>query len=858
MTVDRRSLTRKSAPLLALMALSFSGACSKRLSGPENSVPPNGFHPVPTEITSSPMRTSDLNLIAGMGETVPATGQLIWMKKSFWLNRKIWISLGVERASVTGLAMSVMGYIPAELEVSGGELVVKKQAKGLFGGSALAPDFVINSYPIVADRDDALLVDLSKPKSPYGLSTVGLDSGTSSNDELEPRIEYTKSSEFDDNRVSFTNVFVSKSPEALFDKDEDSAEARAGLDPFTLSATIRTDWLTELSAPNFNPLGVSDSIFGFFKGSPLVIDNGSDVAQFVNQIDTSKKMIWTMSGNTPEVYRDSIKAGAQSWNQALDKDVLEVQAGSPDVTSYTNPKTSNIVWDDNEAIGMAFANWRSNPYTGEIVQAQVYLSGNMWASNAKTLFKMRTIEKRIREQLEQQKGAAPAPVSPDDPSPPPFIAATPAAPGARLNLVAAKTELARLMRSSKELPLQESTHKRFILGWNRSLSRQQAEKNEFCFRQTESGSELAAKLSGLQKLEKDLSAAAVVAADSGIVDSSTQPEAIGPAPAPPTALTSTVVHSPYPLEGETDETFSKNVLRAVVMHEVGHTMGLRHNFVGSMESSEDTHVDSASIMDYNDLVIDAQFTKPGINDVTVIKGVYGSADEKAHLKNIRFCSDEQSRKKVPGCTPFDFAQNNLDGFKVQEETNLLIAYKLLSMGQSGSGIGMIKRAARDVVPVIQYMTFPTEQGAAFLRDEKFQDKQKQAFELYQNSKGMLTQPYPEDLKAVYGQLLVQILAKSVNEQVAESALFPEILEELSQTALDSTGIFELATRKAALLGLQNIQDLKARAALVSIRDQLQKKLADETAELAPKMTNEEVLTIVQGILTRGYFKEPKE
>ena len=90
--------------------------------------------------------------------------------------------------------------------------------------------------------------------------------------------------------------------------------------------------------------------------------------------------------------------------------------------------------------------------------------------------------------------------------------------------------------------------------------------------------------------------------------------------------------------------------KGVMCHEVGHTLGLRHNFSASADSAnlQEGQV-STSIMDYIDF---NKMTLPGIYDYAAIAYGY-DGDASFHTdKNLRFFTDEHAGI-VPDCNQFD-------------------------------------------------------------------------------------------------------------------------------------------------------------------------------------------------------------
>ncbi|MFN2548848.1 MAG: zinc-dependent metalloprotease, partial [Myxococcales bacterium] len=74
-------------------------------------------------------------------------------------------------------------------------------------------------------------------------------------------------------------------------------------------------------------------------------------------------------------------------------------------------------------------------------------------------------------------------------------------------------------------------------------------------------------------------------------------------------------------------------LTHVLLHEIGHTLGLRHNFMGSALPP------SSSVMDYLDNDTSVLVTRPGSYDVDAIKLLYGMTQS---LPPEPFCTDEDT------------------------------------------------------------------------------------------------------------------------------------------------------------------------------------------------------------------------
>jgi len=110
-------------------------------------------------------------------------------------------------------------------------------------------------------------------------------------------------------------------------------------------------------------------------------------------------------------------------------------------------------------------------------------------------------------------------------------------------------------------------------------------------------------------------------------------------------------------DSEYSERFLKGIISLLMFHEFGHTIGLRHNFFGSMDKKHfHEGAVSASVMDYVHLESEAGApARWGNYDINALKWIYGTEQvrEEAMQEDFLYCTDEH-RIFSPLCRAYDF------------------------------------------------------------------------------------------------------------------------------------------------------------------------------------------------------------
>lgn len=253
-----------------------------------------------------------------------------------------------------------------------------------------------------------------------------------------------------------------------------------------------------------------------------------------------KPILWTIDTSVPEKYRDAVKDGILRWNRAFEelgyKNAVQVQDAPTDKDyDHADGRYNVIRWTMSPDAGYAIALYRTDPFTGQVLNASVTVDANMLAyifndfknsTSAINSAHTKAVQALLRDENRKQTEDA-------------FLWATP--------------------REQALNALQERMGK---LGW----SKYQCEEPEGLAQSAAFGFSTIQAM-GL-KVDK--------------------------------------------------EAYAKQYISDVVCHEVGHTLGLRHNFVGSTFLSTDQLGDddltskenvTASVMDY-----------VPVNMVAVLKG----------------------------------------------------------------------------------------------------------------------------------------------------------------------------------------------------------------------------------------------
>jgi hypothetical protein len=508
----------------------------------------------------------------------------------------------------------------------------------------------------------------------------------------------------------------------------------AANDPFEMKQALPLD----ISQQELRARGVKDLTDGkdvpYFATQGMFEPNGGrarTAMPYVRKFNLDKEITFVLSRNVPAPVVPVLKSAVLSYKELFDG-LATKDVPAPSIKVYTqdefeelnrtqglalggsvvaaDPRVSMIYWDDSLNLGSAWATAAENPRTGEIISGDVMLTGSMWAMEGCKGYFQRTWQKDKEPRLPNRPaGSVPSPVSRflwdakcdaalsnlgifksrgTGPASEPVVKDAKLAEFDRANR---EGDLATLARHASELLGRTVAPTEMVSELSatsaKAASAEVAELSQAYARLTRETGDLKKRIrERVGSLEAMLSqgdkATMTKSMKSGrnLVNArldcvrNLMPNAdINLAEVGSPRIDSPYVNSP--------ESGALALLRSVVVHELGHVFGLRHNFIASTtpavlaeDAKKPVEIDAGtdSIMDYNDYGIEMtsgamrDFNSPegakglgtfGAYDVVALATAYGMPTEDLKFKTgPSFCTD-RNVSTFGNCQRFDFGKN---------------------------------------------------------------------------------------------------------------------------------------------------------------------------------------------------------
>ncbi|MFN0245490.1 MAG: zinc-dependent metalloprotease [Kofleriaceae bacterium] len=551
------------------------------------------------DLVAIPRATSVEELVERTSKNLRSNGSgsfYLAIRRSALSGRWFW-STYLEQLQPYGPSPGTLGTRVVRFREQNGRLFVFDADDRRSTSDIFEPDLIIDSFEIVdhgafhalPGSGGFILIDPSAGRNRFGALADWWAEGAKPV-KLETELSFVEDFKSWNDGGSFAHVFASYSNEPIGTPgDVDINEFRVAA---TTRVTLRRYYETAGYTPTTNP-GVPH----FFTSNPLEFNSGSPVVH-ENAVHWAfhpgmQPIKWKIGRGILQYQNDpafggadlvgAIERGIESWNSVFGYEVFDAELAGPNEHRFGDDHYNYFIVDTDASLGFAYADWRTNPNTGEVRGASVYFSGAFFSP------------------------------FPDDVAP-------------------ATDAPARPRMKRKAVPR---------LVWQDQAS------TPLCVRYADErrATDGVTGLTGTQKLE--------------------------------------------------------NYIQEVALHEIGHVLGLRHNFKGSLVPP------TSSTMEYN--VADVSFVQPvpGPYDVDAIRYLYGLSP---NLPAQPFCTDEDTLVD-PNCVRFDepsptplydyqlpwytfIASLFLDGSLPVEQADLYVgAYGLETMGYARGGDATESNAA---------------------------------------------------------------------------------------------------------------------------------------------------------------------
>ena len=449
-----------------------------------------------------------------------------------------------------------LGTRVVSFKVQNGKLFVFDVSDTHSWADGLTPDVLVEAYPIVTDfanfnrmanAKSYILIDPSEGMNRF--SALG-DAFAGAGARFQIDLSYLQRFRKLDDGAAWEQVFTGYSETPV------PGYTEAG-QPFRASGTLGLALRRYTEGTGF-AAKEAPARAHYFTEAPKQVVNEARTVTHVNKWNIApgmKPIRWLISSQVKGLAADpryseydlagSIELGVKAWNVAFGFPVFEV-AVAGDADRWSDDEKNFIVVDRNPSAGMAFANWRSNPNSGEIRGASVYFSSTF-------------VEEAHKHYAAQEAAAVDAGIVADAGAPIPTVA----------------PDGGTILTPELTPPAPTGLSARSMIQWDAMATK------PACALEAKDGF-------------------AILPAASDVAD---------------TTLTRKQKVERY--------------IMHVVMHEIGHTLGLRHNFKGSLNQS--------SAMEYSNIKDSVAMVTPGAYDVQAVKWLYGL---DAALPTEPFCTDE--------------------------------------------------------------------------------------------------------------------------------------------------------------------------------------------------------------------------
>jgi len=274
----------------------------------------------------------------------------------------------------------------------GGNLLMLEASQGHSVSSDLPAELLLAKFPIHSENDGKIFFNFDRGMSKLLVNydwRISDSDGELYGDEFEVAevaSSFIENIEIKKNRVSIRQIAqVYQDSYSGEGTDLVPSEIRYFLEPYR-------------PTQGFDPF-VSKSFdrVGFFETAPLLL--GDYEVRHATRFAPKKTVTFEISENTPAAFQQAVRDGVLYWNRAFGFEKLKVTMAPKGLTA-PHPDHNIIQWVPWDSAGFAYADAQSDPRTGEILNAQIFLTTGVFSSDyARSLGLFRPEAPKLLSQL---------------------------------------------------------------------------------------------------------------------------------------------------------------------------------------------------------------------------------------------------------------------------------------------------------------------------------------------------------------------------------------------------------------------------------------------------------------------------
>lgn len=307
------------------------------------------------------------------------------------LDKAWFLSVYLKELSPFGPNPSTLGTRVVRFREQNGKLFVFDADARRATSDVFSPDLIIDAFPIVqSSHFNALpgsggyvLIDPAAGTNRFSALSDALAGGAAPV-RLETELSFVQSFKRFDDGASFEQIITTYA--------QDPIGAPGDVDPneFRLAATLGVSLRQYFESPEFKQVETPGPSFFFLSDPANVPDTGMVAQTPVHWAFAPGKppVKWLISPVLAQIQADpafggadlvaAAKRGIESWNAVFGYPVFTAEVDNH-ATSFAEDRVNYLIVDPDVSKGFAFADWRTNPNTGETRGASVYFGGGFFA-----------------------------------------------------------------------------------------------------------------------------------------------------------------------------------------------------------------------------------------------------------------------------------------------------------------------------------------------------------------------------------------------------------------------------------------------------------------------------------------------